>query len=67
MIGVIVARMIMTRVIMTRVIMTRVVVTGMVVTGSLGVPVMVAVAVAMVVCFKEPADPRDGQSGDQGT
>ena len=61
----IVARMIVTRVIVTRVIVTRVVVTRVVVTGSLGVPVMVAVA--MVVCFKEPADPRDGQSGDQGT
>ena len=56
---------VMTGVVVARVVVTRVVVTRVVVTGSLGVPVMVAVA--MVVCFKEPADPRDGQSGDQGT
>ena len=62
MIGVIV-----TRVVVTRVVVARVVVAGMVVTGSLSVPMMVTVAVAMVMCFKEPADPRDGQSGDQGT
>jgi len=64
MIGVIV-----TRVVMARVIVTRVIVTGVVMTGSLSVPMMVAVAVtvAMVMCFKEPTDPRDGQAGDQGT
>ncbi len=54
-------------VIVTRVIVARVIVTGVVMTGSLSVPMMVAVAVAMVMCFKEPTDPRDGQAGDQGT
>ena len=74
MIGVIVtrvvmARVIVARVIVTRVIVTRVIVTGVVMTGRLSVPMMVAVAVtvAMVMCFKEPTDPRDGQAGDQGT
>ena len=53
--------------IVTGMVVPGMVVTGMIVTGGLGVPMMVAVTMAMVVCFKEPADPRDGQSGDQGT
>jgi len=53
--------------VMPGMVVTGMIVTGMIVTGGLGVPMMVAVTMAMVVCFKEPADPRDGQSGDQGT
>ena len=59
--------MIVTGMVVAGMVMPGMVVTGMIVTGGLGVPMMVAVTMAMVVCFKEPADPRDGQSGDQGT